>query len=84
LRCVSGISANNLETTLLWWQNKPARFLEQLDEEKRDALHASARSKLPALKAKLQERRQLYKEELEEKLHEKQRQKQTAELKHRA
>ncbi|ELU11260.1 hypothetical protein CAPTEDRAFT_211094 [Capitella teleta] len=45
-----------LESTLLWWQNRPSSFLESLDEEKREAIHAEA--SMPRLRAAAKKRKE--------------------------
>ncbi|ELT96326.1 hypothetical protein CAPTEDRAFT_189900 [Capitella teleta] len=82
LRCKPGISAHNLETTLMWWQNKPASYLEDLTKPQREKLHMEARKKIPQMKCALSQHRKVLKEKVEQKLKDKHEKKEKQKARH--
>ncbi|ELT89447.1 hypothetical protein CAPTEDRAFT_212803 [Capitella teleta] len=82
LRCKPGISAHNLETTLMWWQNKPASYLEDLTKPQREKLHMEARKKIPQMKCAISQHRKVLKEKVEQKLKDKHEKKEKQEVRH--
>ncbi|ELU02498.1 hypothetical protein CAPTEDRAFT_200990 [Capitella teleta] len=82
LRCKLSISAHNLETTLMWWQNKPAGYLEDLTKPQREKLHMEARKKIPQMKCAINKHRKVLREKVEQKLKDKHQKKEKQEVRH--
>ncbi|ELU15134.1 hypothetical protein CAPTEDRAFT_215981 [Capitella teleta] len=70
-----GISAGNLETTLLWWQNQPAEYLRAKSKEENAAIHQEARAQASTIRALMQDRKELISKQIKDKLAEKQQKK---------
>ncbi|ELU04905.1 hypothetical protein CAPTEDRAFT_188074 [Capitella teleta] len=82
LHCKPGISAHNLETMLMWWQNKPASYLEDLTKPQREKLHMEAKKKIPQMKCAISQHRKVLKEKVEQKLKNKHQKKEKPEVRH--
>ena len=72
LRAKPALSAHNLETIRMWWQNKPSNYLSTLSEEDSEQLLEDARKKAPEFQGYIQARKDKLHKELEEKLKKKQ------------
>ena len=63
-----GISKHNLETTLLWWRNKPQSYVNAMTPEQKSQLYEEARRNLPTQRAIIQQKKASVQQELAAKL----------------
>lgn len=68
LRSKPAASATLIETTVLWVNNKPSIWLDNLTLDERDKALNEAREKAPAYRKLVKERQQLLKEQLQKRL----------------
>ncbi|KAJ8356506.1 hypothetical protein SKAU_G00193000 [Synaphobranchus kaupii] len=68
LRSKPSISSHNLETLVMWWQNKPSHYLDSLSPAERTKVLDEARRQVPSFIVSMKEKKASLQMALEEKM----------------
>ncbi|KAJ8368938.1 hypothetical protein SKAU_G00089660 [Synaphobranchus kaupii] len=68
LRSKPSISSHNLETLVMWWQNKPSNYLDSLSPAERTKVLDEARRQVPSFIVSMKEKKASLQMALEEKM----------------